>query len=170
MSRRWLFVFALFAVSIAASAQDTTHPLTLPEAIARAIAHSPELAGLEAAVTGAHANAILSDGFRPGASISTTPGYSTGVPIAVLGRVPAIGTVEAHRLIYDVSARADRIGAESEVGAAKARVEEERRTLVKPTVDLSSRYAADRAQVDAAHRRVAAFTTIREHTGALRSE
>src|SRR6266481_2705228 len=78
-----------------------TTGLTVEEAMNQAIAHSPELKALEAGVAEATANAALADAFHPGASVSTTPGYATGLPIAVLGSVPAIGTIEAHRLLYD---------------------------------------------------------------------
>src|SRR5437870_1051824 len=47
---------------------------TLDDAIAHALAHSPNLRVLEAGVAEARANATLANPFTPSASISTTPG------------------------------------------------------------------------------------------------
>ncbi len=99
-------------------------PLTLNDAVARAVAASPELRGLRAAVAEATANTLLAkQAFRPSASISTTPGYATGLPVAILGSVPAIGTVEAHQVLYDISTRANVFAAQSEVEAASAQLD-----------------------------------------------
>jgi outer membrane protein len=144
--------------------------LSLQDAITRAIAHSPELRAMDAAVAEARANAALGDAFRPMASIGTTPGYATGLPIAVLGQVPAIATVEAHRLLYDRSARADQIGMASQVDAAVARLESRRRDVALNVADLYARVAADAALSASAQRRVTAYETIASRTEALRRE
>jgi hypothetical protein len=135
MSKRLLF--AMLVCASAASAQ------TMEEAISRAIANSPDLRALEAAVDEARANAALGDAFRSSASIAATPGYATGLPTAVLGQVPAIGTVEAHRLFYDPSARAAQIGAASEVDALVARLEMRKREIAQATAELYARVTAD---------------------------
>jgi outer membrane protein len=144
--------------------------ISLQDAVTRALAHSPELRALEAGVAEARANAEMSDAFRSAASISTTPGFATGLPTAVLGQVPAIATVEAHRLLYDPSARVDQIGMASQVEATIARVESRRREIALSVVELYARVAADQAQMGWANTRVAAHETIAMHTQALRSE
>jgi outer membrane protein TolC len=144
--------------------------ISLQDAVTKAIAHSPELRALDAGVAEARANAELGNAFRAGASISTTPGYATGLPIAVLGQIPAIATIEAHRLLYDPSARADQIGIGTQVDAATARLESRKREIALSVVDLYARVAADLMQTESASKRVAAFETIGSRTQALRNE
>jgi len=144
--------------------------LSMRDAINRAVAHSPEIRALEAQVAQARANMAISDAFRPAASISTTPGYATGLPTAVLGQVPAIATIEAHKVFYDTSARAEVVGAQSEVEAAEARLEARKREVAQNAAYLYARTAADAALVADAHRRVDAYQTIASHVEALRPE
>lgn len=144
--------------------------ISLQDAITRAIAHSPELRALEASVAEARANAALGDAFRSAASISTTPGYATGLPTPVLGQVPAIATVEAHRLFYDPSARADQIGMASQVDAAIARLESRKREIAQNVAELYARVAADQVQIRSAERRGTASETLAARTAALRRE
>ncbi len=143
---------------------------TLDEAIAHALAHAPDLRVLEAGVAEARASATLANPFAPAASISTTPGYATGLPIAVLGQVPAIGTVEAHRLLYDASAHAEQLTALSEVDAAVARLEARRREVAQNVAELYGRLVGGASLIASAQRRVAASETIAARTQALQKE
>ena len=144
--------------------------LSMQEAVTRAIAHSPEIRALEAQLLQARANATIADAFRPTASISTTPGYATGLPIAALGQVPAIATVEAHKILYDASARADQIGALSEVEAAESRLESRKREVAQNAAELVARLAADVTLVTSARHRVDAYQIIAVHAEALGRE
>jgi outer membrane protein TolC len=144
--------------------------ISLDDAITRAITRSPELRVLEASVAEARANASLNNAFRPAASIGTTPGYATGLPTAVLGQVPAIATIEAHRLFYDRSAQAERLTMMSEVDAAMARLESRKRDVAMNVAELYSRAAADSKLIASADRRVTAYETIASRTDALRRE
>src|SRR5438093_8718162 len=153
-----------------AIAMSVLMAISLQDAITKAIAHSPELHALEASVAEAKANATLSDAFRPAASISTTPGYATGLPTAGLGQVPAIASVETHRLLSDASARAEQIGAASQIDATIARLESRKREIAQNVVELYARVAADQAQSASAQRRVTAYETIASRTIALRKE
>jgi len=144
--------------------------ISLDDAITRAIARSPELRALEASVAEARANASLSNAFRPAASIGTAPGYATGLPTAVLGQVPAIATIEAHRLFYDRSAQAERLAMMSEVDAAMARFESRKRDIAMNVAELYARVAADAKLIASAERRVTAYDTIASRTDALRRE
>lgn len=166
MSKLLSLALPLFATTTMVGAQT----VSLDDVIARAIAHSSELRVLEAAVAEVRANAALGDAFRSSASVAATPGYATGLPTAVLGQVPAIGTVEAHRLLYDASARADQIEAASEVDAAVARLERRRREVAQSAAELYARLVADAALVASAQRRVSAYETIFARTNALRGE
>ncbi len=144
--------------------------ISLDDAITRAIARSPELRELEASVAEARANASLNNAFRPAASIGTTPGYATGLPTAVLGQVPAIATIEAHRLFYDRSAQAERLAMMSEVDAAIARLESRKRDIAMNVAELYARAAADGKLIASAERRMTAYETIASRTDALRRE
>ncbi len=155
---------------LAAATIAPAQTLSLDDIVARAIAHSPELRALDAAVAEARANAVVGDAFRPAASIAATPGYATGLPTAVLGQVPAIGMVEAHRLLYDASTRAEQIETASQVDAAVARLELRKREIAQSAADLYARIAADAVLAASAKRRVTAYETIAARTEALRRE
>jgi len=144
--------------------------MSVDDVVARAVAQSPEVRALEAAVAEARASAALGDAFRSSASLSATPGYASGLPIAVLGQVPAIGSIEAHRLLYDSSARADQLEAASEIDAAIARLESRKREIAQNAADLYARVAAGATLADSAQRRVTAYETIVSRTEALRRE
>ena len=144
--------------------------LSMQEAVTHALAHSPEIRALEAQLVQARANATIADAFRPTASISTTPGYATGLPVAALGQVPAIATVEAHKILYDASARADQIGAQSDADAAESRLESRKREVAGNTAELYARVVADGALATSARHRVDAYQTIASHADALRRE
>ena len=144
--------------------------LSMQEAVSRAIAHSPEIRVLEAQLAQARANATIADAFRPTASISSTPGYATGLPVAALGQVPAIATIEAHKILYDTSARADEISARSDADAAESRLESRKREVAQNTAELYARLVADVTLVTSARRRVDAYQTIAAHAEALRKE
>lgn len=161
---------AIAVLLLAAATIAPAQTLSLDDVIARAIAHSPELRALEGAVGEARANAALGDAFRPAASIGATPGYATGLPTAVLGQVPAIGTVEAHRLLYDPSTRAEQIETASQVDAAVARLKSRKSEVAQSAADLYARVAADAALVASAKHRVTAHETIAARTEALRRE
>ncbi len=162
----------LLLICVAATAPlraQTT--LTLQEAVSRAVTHSPELRVMRAAVAEAQANALVAQqAFRPAASVSTTPGYATGLPIAVLGQVPAIGTIETHKLFYDVAARAEELAARVEIESATTQFELRTRDTAQAAAELSARHAADQALVDAATRRLSSQETVLARTNALRSE
>jgi outer membrane protein TolC len=144
--------------------------MSLQDAVTKAIAQSPELRALEASVAEAGANAVLGNAFKPSASVSTTPGYATGLPTAVLGQTPAIATVEAHRLLYDPTARVEQIASASEVDAAAARLESRKREIALSVAELYARVAADGVMAGSAEKRVAAYATIASRTDALRKE
>ena len=68
-----------------------TPPIDLGQAIARALERSPEIGVARADADEAHASARLADAaFQPEAFVTTTPGYSSGLPIQVAGQVPSL--------------------------------------------------------------------------------
>lgn len=144
--------------------------MTMRDAIGRAVANSPDVRALEAQLIEARANAHLTDAFRPMATLSTTPGYATGLPIAVLGQVPAIATIEAHKLLYDTSAQTELLSAEAQIDEMEARLETRKREVAQSAADLFARATAGSMIATNAQRRVEAYRTIASHAAALRSE
>jgi outer membrane protein TolC len=170
MSKAIVTILLMVRVGAGVPAAGETPAPTLEDVIARAIAHSPELRALQAGVAEARASAVLADPFRLSASISAAPGYATGLPTAVLGQLPALASVEAHRLLYDRSARAEQLGAATQIDAAVARLESRKREVGQGAAQLYARVAADAALTASAQRRVTAYETIGTQTDALRRE
>jgi outer membrane protein TolC len=111
-------VLAVLGSAPRAQAQTSeTPPIDLKQAIARALERSPEIGIARADADEAHASARLADAaFRPEAYVTTTPGYSSGLPIQVAGQVPSLAGVSLRKTIYDPSQRAEAF--ESRVHAA----------------------------------------------------
>jgi len=81
----------------------TVEPATeLRQAAERALARAPQIAvsRAEEAETGAEAR-LARDASHPEAWLTTTPGYSSGLPVAVAGRAPAVAGVEIRQSLYD---------------------------------------------------------------------
>jgi len=96
-------------------------PLTLRRAAERALARAPEIAVARAQVNEAAAGARAAKAaFAPQAFATTTPGYSSGLPVAVAGRVPAVFGVEFHQTIYDPARRSQAFEEEARAAAAGA--------------------------------------------------
>jgi len=140
------------------------------EVAALALAHSPELRALDAGVAEARAGAIVADPFRSSASIAATPAYATGLPVAILGQVPAIGTIEAHRLLYDPGARAEQLAGSTRIDDAVSRLETRKREIAQSAVELAARVEGDGRLVDTARRRLAALESISARVLALSHE
>ena len=97
-----------------ASGQTSAGALTLRRAAELALAHAPETASARAAVAESASRArAAAAAFGPQAFATTTPGYSSGLPVAVAGRVPAVFGVEVHQTIYDPARRAEAFEAQA---------------------------------------------------------
>ena len=111
MNRRLiaLLLFPAFAPVFPASGQaPPAGPLTLRRAAERALARAPEASSARAQAAEADADARAAAAtFGPRAFATTTPGYSSGLPVEVAGRVPSVFGVEVHQTLYD-PARAPR--------------------------------------------------------------
>ncbi len=169
MSRPPLVLAALaFAAAVAA---QTPQPLTIQQAIAMAVDRSPDIAAARAAQREAAASAELARGaFRPAATISTTPGYATGLPVAILGSVPAIASVEAHQTLYDNFARSDALSATAQVDARAIDVENATRQTAEAAAQAYAKYVADVAMVANARARVEALRTELTRVSAVSAE
>jgi outer membrane protein TolC len=128
-----LFLFPTLAFVLPASGQTPPDgPLTLRRAAELALARAPEVASAGAQAAEAEADARAASAmFAPHAFATTTPGYSSGLPVAVAGRVPSAFGVEVHQTLYDPARRREAFeararaeafeGASARSGAATAR-------------------------------------------------
>jgi outer membrane protein TolC len=116
MNKPGLALLLLAALpSLPASGQTQAPvPLTLQRAAELALAHAPETASARAAAAESASRArAAAAGFAPQAFATTTPGYSSGLPVAVAGRVPAVFGVELHQTLYDPARRAEALEAQA---------------------------------------------------------
>jgi outer membrane protein len=164
-------VVILLAAGAAAAAGQTPEgeSLTLRRALELAAARAPDLSAARHAADAASSSARLaSDAFHPQAFLTTTPGYASGLPVAVAGRVPAVAGVEVRQTLYDPAARTEALEAEARASEASgSRGETRSQTLVQTALAYTRLYA-DRALADAARRKVAARETISRRAAALR--
>jgi len=167
------FAFLLLAAlpSLPVSGQTPEGPLTLKRAAELAVAHAPEAASARAAAAEAAARGrAAAAGFAPEAFATTTPGYSSGLPVAVAGRVPAVFGVELHQTLYDPARRAQTLeaqaGAEVLAGISALASFSTARALV-----LSyARNWEDRRRIENARRDLEAREAILRHVTALARE
>ncbi|HEV8267155.1 MAG TPA: TolC family protein [Thermoanaerobaculia bacterium] len=146
-------------------------PLTLREAVRRAIEKAPELRAAEMRSAGARQRERgASSPFLPSLWITTTPGYASGLPVAVAGRVPSVAGAEASQTLYSASRRSAALDA----GAAARLLEGEAARLRLATAREAAlayaRVALADGRVALARRRSAALTAISRRVGARRDE
>src|SRR6476620_8670283 len=88
-------VLAALSSSPAHGQTPPAGPLTLRRAAERALGRAPENASARAAAAEGSARARSAAAeFQPQAFATTTPGLSSGLPVAVAGRVPSVFGVE----------------------------------------------------------------------------
>ncbi len=171
MSRPGLALLLLATLPSFAASGQTSAPLTLKRAAELALAHAPEGASARAVAAESASRArAAAAGFSPQAFATTTPGYSSGLPVAVAGRVPSVVGVELHQTLYDPARRAEALvaqaGAEGLAGASALTASSTARALV-----LSySRNWADRRRIENARRDLEAREAILRRVTALARE
>jgi len=158
-------------LSLLLFASTASAQLTLREAIRLAVNNSAEVRAARAGVREAAASGEMARlPFHTSASVSTTPGYATGVPVAILGSIPAIATIEAHRTLYDNYARVDVMESEGLTQARASEVETAKRHAAEAAAQVYAQLAGDGPVVDAAKRRVAAYQREVGRITALKNE
>ncbi len=169
MNKPFLLLFALLAAAPAVA--EETVALTLHDAVSAALARSPGVAAAvwarEESASGAR---LARDAFHPQAWLSSTPGYASGLPVAVAGRVPAIAGVELRQTIFDPSVRAAALDAGAAEAERSGAAEAARMEVAQAVIALYARCRADLAAKAAAARRVAASQEIAAHAEARRGE
>jgi outer membrane protein len=174
--RRLAFAFvssllALFAVPLGALAQTADEPLTLPRAVAMALAHAPEVAVAQADSDLAAASARLAQThYGPEAYVATIPGYSTGLPVLVAGQVPSLLNVSVRQPIYDASLRAGALDARAAAEERQSAFERVRADTARAVVLAFGRVAADGTLLAGARRALEAQEAMARRASSLAAE
>jgi outer membrane protein TolC len=162
---------ALLAVPRARSQTPEPRALNLRRAVERALSRAPEVlaARAEAAEAGAAARAEAAS-FAPQAFATTTPGYSSGLPVAVAGRVPSVFGVEVHKTIYDPARRAELFEARAREAGLEGALARATSATVRALVIAYGRNWADQTLLEDARRTLEAREAIFREVSALARE
>jgi outer membrane protein TolC len=167
-----LLLFPALASVLPASGQTPpAGPLTLRRAAELALARAPEAASAraQAAETDADARAA-SARFAPQAFATTTPGYSSGLPVAVAGRVPSVFGVEIHQTLYDPARRAEALEARARAEAFEGASARSGAATVRALVLSYGRNWSDRRRIENARRDLEAREAVLRRIAALARE
>ena len=163
---------AVFLGAPAARAQaPEPHPIDLRQAIARALERSPEVVAARAEADEATAAARLADStFHPEAYLTTTPGYSSGLPIQVAGQVPSLVGLSLRKTLYDPSRRAEAFESRVRAASSDSARERSRIEITRAVVASYGRNWAGEALLSSARRRLEAEEATLRRVTALRRE
>ncbi len=151
--------------------QEASRPLSLKEAVERALCNAPEIGLARALADESRARVReAASGFQPQGFVTTTPGYSSGIPVAVAGQVPAVAGVKVRQTLYDAPRRSDVWSAEAQAVEAEARVAVARADVAKNVVAAYARVAADAKDLEIARRRIQAREALLRRCESLRRE
>jgi len=170
--RSGLLALALLVAALGPPARaDAPEALTMARAVGLGLAHAPDVAVAFATDAEASASARLAaDASHPEAWLTTTPGYSQGLPAAVSGRLPALAGVEVRQNLYDPARRADALEAQARRSLSRAGVETSKSATAQAVVLAYARCWADESLVADADRRLEVSVRLLERTEALRRE
>lgn len=145
--------------------------LRLQEALERALAHAPEAAIARADADEARANAHRAEApYRPEAYATSTPGYASGLPVAVAGQVPSIAGVTVRTTLFDPGSRAAAHDARAEADAREAGIARSEASIARSVVEAYGRVADDGSLVEGARRTLESREAIVRRAAALRTE
>ena len=167
-----LFLAACTLPCAAVSGQATSaEPLTLRRAAQMALAHAPEVAVSRASADEAAASARQARAeLKPQAFASTTPGYSSGLPVQVAGQVPSVFGFEVRQTLYDPLRRARAFDAAAASSAARGSFERASAATARAVAMSYGRVWAGQKRLADARRRVEARETISRRIASLRRE
>ncbi len=164
-------LFAAFSWVLAAPGRGQTEPataLTLRHAAELALARAPEAASARADAAEADASArAAAAGLGPQAFATTTPGYSSGLPVAVAGRVPSIFGVELHQTLYDPAVRAETLVARARAEALEGASALSRSAAARALVLSYGRNWEDRRRIASVRRELESREAIERRAAAL---
>ena len=158
----------LALVLLLAAGPAAAEPLTLRRAVDAALARAPEIAAVRSAIEeGAAGSREASSALRPHLYATTTPGYSTGLPVGVAGEIPSLVGVRLRMTLLDMGLSAERLGSEGREATLGASLAAARAALVRRTAAAYARLAAAEKIVAAAERRLVAQGAVEKGTAAL---
>ena len=145
--------------------------LTLRHAVELALERAPQLAATRASRDEASAAAEISrDALHPSVWVSTTPGYSSGLPVSVAGSVPAYASIEVRQTIYDPWRKTEALQAEASAADFEGAVESGCADTVRTAATAYAKAWTDERRADAASRGLAAAEAARDRAIALFGE
>jgi len=166
--RLHLAVAALAAAVAASSGVAAPAALTLRQAVESALARSPDILAAQRALEEGDADVReVGSVLKPAVFATTTPGYSTGLPVGVAGELPSLVGVRLRMVLLDLNLKADRLGSEGRATALRAAVAETRVGLVRRTATVYARLSAAGRRRAAAGRRLEAQQALEKRTVAL---
>jgi len=145
--------------------------LTLRHAVELALEQAPQLAATRASRDEALAQANISrDALHPSVWVSTTPGYSSGLPVSVAGSVPAYASIEVRQTIYDPWRKTEALQAQASAADFEGTLETGCATTVRTAATAYAKAWTDERRADAATRGLAAAEAARDRAIALFGE
>jgi outer membrane protein TolC len=165
-----LLLFLAAMTSAPAQAQ-TVQPLTLSRAAELALARSPQVAIARAeADEGAASARAAAASFAPQAFATTTSGYSSGLPVAVAGRVPSVFGVEVHKILYDPLRRAEALLAQARAAGLEGALARSTSATARALVGAYGRNWADPTLLANARKTLEAREAVFRRVSALARE
>jgi outer membrane protein TolC len=170
--RSWLLSAAcLLAAAPAFGQAAAPEPLTLRRAAELALAQAPQLAAVRAArEEGTFAAKVATDTFHPSIWLTTTPGYSTGLPVAIAGQVPAYGGIEIRQTVYNPWKKNDELQAQASAAGLDGALASSCTTVVQEVVAAYARGWTDERRAAAGRRRLAAAEAEAKRVASLFAE
>ncbi len=166
-----LFVIGVMAAAPLPGQTSAAAPLTLRHAAELALGRAPEIAVARAeAEEGAASARAAGAALAPQAFATTTPGYSSGLPVAVAGRVPSIAGFELRQTIYDPVRRADVLDAHARAAALEGALERSSAATARALVASYARNWAAGELQESARRRLEAREAVLRRVSALARE
>jgi len=146
-------------------------PLTLRRAAELALSRAPAIVSARAEAAEAEASARAAEAsFAPQAFATTTPGYSSGLPVAVAGRVPSVFGIELHKTIYDPVRRAETLEARARAAGFEGGVARSSAATARALVIAYGRYWADQKLLEASRDALEAREGVFRRISALARE
>src|SRR5262249_20712120 len=130
---------------------EPVEPLTLAEAVRRAIERSPTVRVARSAADSDVASTRIARAARsPELALSTTPGYANGLPP---GQLPSVFGVQFRQALYDPDRRASGLDADAHAAISSAERSRAQTEVARRAATLFLRRMADDRLVAAADRR-----------------
>lgn len=162
---------ALLVAARPAPAADAAEPLTVRSAVERALARDPALRAAEQAAAEASAGLRMGRSpFRPQLLLTTTPGWTTGLPLQVAGEPPAAAGARLRMTFWDPALKAEEAVALGRSVVAAVGVEAGRREAIRKAVAAYARLWTAERSLLSARSRAAASETMEARVVALGRE